>query len=645
LIFCRSVGSQSQEDSWSNPSDAWSPDRPNENIEPIEKPPVPSLSITKEAWASNESTEEALREGSEMLKDLLRVKKLSRRISSVESDGLPSMASVDIEDPTSESSDLQKARRLYAELTAKSMSIDSRESQEEIPDLDAAAKEFYDEIRALSMETGGSIENILESIGASTDSLASVIPMEKREQLANFEMNLKQMIEEAKQLADQSPGRSRDSLLSLDAPTEIDMRTRKSFSAGSQQSIVSVIEAPQPDFQSQVEQMAKQKVEQMARQTENFFEDEEPMPMSARGRPVKRTAKKGLHLDIPQQPPPQEQKQITPDPFKYKQEPDLTSYDFGDSGVEEQAPPLEELPPIKPKTPSPPKPAPAKSTPVNRRGQPINREPSVGSDRYEEIIVETRKRSLSRPGSRVSSRMGSRTSSQLDFRNTSKNSSQLDFKSNSSQVGEYGQSLGRLDLKSLRASLTNKELASLDLDVKVVNEQQHRDSQSQLDHIQEAPASMMRQQPPPPPAQPVSPPPVRQAAAPKPQSPVVAAPPTFDAESQIQPKMMALDANQNDTPASLPIAPPPPAARRPAAQYKPDPLVELFPKNIPTWVVLTYTYSVVLILILLVANSTPDGKLYIHFTALWSIILYFLIDEDQDDEIIDGLLIKGGFVK
>ena len=60
--------------------------------------------------------------------------------------------------------------------------------------------------RALSMETGGSIENILESIGASTDSLASVIPMEKREQLANFEMNLKQMIEEAKQLADQSPG-------------------------------------------------------------------------------------------------------------------------------------------------------------------------------------------------------------------------------------------------------------------------------------------------------------------------------------------------------------------------------------------------------------------------------------------------------
>ena len=43
-------------------------------------------------------------------------------------DGLPSIASVDLEDG-SESTDLQKARKLYAELTAKSMSIDSRESQ------------------------------------------------------------------------------------------------------------------------------------------------------------------------------------------------------------------------------------------------------------------------------------------------------------------------------------------------------------------------------------------------------------------------------------------------------------------------------------------------------------------------------------
>jgi hypothetical protein len=35
-----------------------------------------------------------------------------------------------------------------------------------MPDLDAAAREFYMEIRALSMETGGSIENILATTQA-----------------------------------------------------------------------------------------------------------------------------------------------------------------------------------------------------------------------------------------------------------------------------------------------------------------------------------------------------------------------------------------------------------------------------------------------------------------------------------------------
>ena len=55
----------------------------------------------------------------------------------------------------------------------------------------------------------------------------------------------------------------------------------------------------------------------------------------------------------------------------------------------------------------------------------------------------------------------------------------------------------------------------------------------------------------------------------------------------------------------------------------------MFPKNIPHWFVITYTYSVVLIVILLIANSTPDGKLYIHFTAFWSLILYFVLEDEQ----------------
>jgi hypothetical protein len=29
------------------------------------------------------------------------------------------------------------------------------------------------------------------------------------------------------------------------------------------------------------------------------------------------------------------------------------------------------------------------------------------------------------------------------------------------------------------------------------------------------------------------------------------------------------------------------------------------------------------------ANSTPDGKLYIHFTAFWSLVLYFMLEDDM----------------
>ena len=131
---------------------------------------------TKEQWHSEEASED-------VLDNLLRVKKLSRRVSSIESDGLPSMASLDVADDNlsvvSESSDLQRARKMYADLQA--MSLESAASQENLHDLDAYAREFYNEIRALSVCTGGSIENILDNIGASCESLSSLIPQEKRQ--------------------------------------------------------------------------------------------------------------------------------------------------------------------------------------------------------------------------------------------------------------------------------------------------------------------------------------------------------------------------------------------------------------------------------------------------------------------------------
>jgi len=518
--------------------------------------PPPTLAATKGEWVSEEATED-------VLNNLLRVKKLSQRVSSIESDGLPSMASIDVGDDEislmSESSDLQRARKMYADLQAMSMES-AAGSQEEMPDLDAYAREFYNEIRALSMETGGSIENILDNIGASSESLTSLIPQNKRQELASFEMSLKQMIDEAKMLAE-SPSASMDNISmrrQSDTKTPVlemdDRRSRKSFSQISQpDSVVSVIEA------------------------ESVYEEEEPLPMSRRGVPKK------ISSQVVEDKP----------PVAYKLE--------EQDSLEEQAPPppLEELepPPVAPARTSPkvtPQPTPG------RRGQVVNREPSVGTDRYEEIIVETRKRSLSRTGSR----MGSRTSSVLDFK-----SSQNDFKASSA-------SIGKLDLEAIRTG--TKNVAALDLDNKVI------------------PPPVSKVTPPKPiiPEVPKKPPTPEISKSP---APVIPKPPVKAPVSKSPPKI-ALDGNQNATAPSLPVIPP--APRKPV---EPDPLVKMFPKNIPHWFVITYTYSVVLIMILLIANVTPDGKLYIHFTAFWSLILYFVLEDDQASDLLDTVV--EGFLK
>merc|ERR1719350_1933638 len=112
-------------------------------------------------------------------------------------------------------------------------------------------------------------------------------------------------------------------------------------------------------------------------------------------------------------------------------------------------PPLEEMepPPVAPVRASPGRPA------TTRRGQAkqANREPSVGADRYEDIIVEVRKRSLSRG---PNSRMGSRTSSTVDFR-----TSQAELPSNSGS---------KVDIAGLRSSIgaSSRSVAGVDLDSK-----------------------------------------------------------------------------------------------------------------------------------------------------------------------------------
>ena len=92
------------------------------------------------------------------------------------------------------------------------------------------ARELYEELRQMSVETGGSIENLMEGINTSSESVASIIPFEKRQELSKFELSLKQMIEEAKQMAKTPSG------------SEEDLYRRKSRSHSLAESIVSVIE-------------------------------------------------------------------------------------------------------------------------------------------------------------------------------------------------------------------------------------------------------------------------------------------------------------------------------------------------------------------------------------------------------------------
>merc|ERR1711988_1347470 len=81
---------------------------------------------------------------------------------------------------------------------------------------------------------------------------------------------------------------------------------------------------------------------------------------------------------------------------------------------------------------------------------------------------------------------------------------------------------------------------------------------------------------------------------------------------------------------------------------RPEILAEMEAKNppkkasyAPDWLLITLTYSFVFITILLLSNITPNGKLYIHFTAFFSMILYFITDDVEQkkmDTIVDNLV-------
>merc|ERR1712004_521006 len=63
---------------------------------------------------------------------------------------------------------------------------------------------------------------------------------------------------------------------------------------------------------------------------------------------------------------------------------------------------------------------------------------------------------------------------------------------------------------------------------------------------------------------------------------------------------------------------------------------QLVKTSYPDWLLITLAYSAVFVSILLLSNIIPNGRLYIHFTAFWSLILYFIVD-DVDTKSTDVL--------
>lgn len=69
--------------------------------------------------------------------------------------------------------------------------------------------------------------------------------------------------------------------------------------------------------------------------------------------------------------------------------------------------------------------------------------------------------------------------------------------------------------------------------------------------------------------------------------------------------------------------------------------------NLPDWVIISSAYSFVIVSILLISNVTPEGKLYIYFTAFWSLLLYLFTEDSGDfysndilDAVVEELVVK-----
>lgn len=553
-------------------------------------PPKTAMAKAKELWGSDEHEED-------ILDRFLRVKKFTEnQMPSYESDGLPSMVGIEEDEPDAVpySTNADNARRLYLELqqfSNESNHPDLESISDEEPQLSSAsnrpkedlkrARELYAELQQMSSETGGSIENLMESISTSNESVSSIIPLEKRQELSRFEMSLKEMIEEARQMAKTPTGSEEDLRRARDRYYE----RSPSVQSEAAESVVSVIEKetrprtpqgmasmmPTPAIAVTHEDGAM-KMEQQQRQQQQQLDDR-----SGRRSPMQQVNDMPGWRRSPLKQPGQVQqptRRHSASPVRVDEASIPQAVGLGRRRNSEKA---------------------------------GNAEPLVGADRYEEIISARGKRGSSQqlhtgsmtdlfqPGSTMAMREESR---QKSSSKTSLRDVPAIIQPISLAGGSRPGSVQALT-NSRPGSMTklNKEITPIEM------------------------------------------PPKKSIEIPL-KKPIV-----------ISAASMAVDkshfAARQIEPSIDPVKHKPEKSRQVAIDGGTRTAQPFFylPQNYPDWFVITLAYSAVFISILLISNVSPNGKLYIHFTAFWSMILYFLMD-DVDNNSTDVLeTVMEGFVK
>lgn len=516
-------------------------------------------------------------------------------------DGLPSIAPID-DDSMSDASDMipgssRKQRNMFNEL--KQISSDYPEDEEDLDQIP--------ELRTTSGMDSGS-ESMADNYAASSDSLASLIPPEKKAAMNNFELTLKEMIQEAREMArtpvrdfkEETPPpdlsryeqpdpyqqrqQQQQQSTRRDRSPWAERRSMKSPSVlSTTESVVSVIEAPKGNA------------------------DMLPMPA----------------ISVTQE-----------DGSQYRSRTSLNN-DFDPNTVV-----LQPLAPVRA-----PKSREMSPNERQRRLQQKQTDPSViPAVRYEEIITEAPRlrrgsSQLSGGGSQVdifsrepmnvvaaaaANKVTTPTINDTADYDTAESLFGNGFVSNSSRnatpslpqpnyqafgVGINGGRNGTL-VQSRPLNLSNQSLNR-----PLSCERQMQDTlnqfQSATNHVDQFQHQQMQDQRQPIPLKPL-------------------------------PKFIPKNIQISIDPTKRP---PPEIGRDPNSAYTAPPTITL-PQNLPIWFLITYTYSAVLIMILLIANVTPDGRLYIHFTAFWSLILYFLMDDETNlgtdplDSVMEGFVGK-----